>query len=145
MAIVSDKESDCEESRVVSVNFLCVDCGTSKTPLWRSGPAGPKSLCNACGVKRNRNKRRALLDSSKSDEKKRKNEKKMKSRNSYVSNVSSNSSSSRSNGCSDSSSKDRLSAMWDVLNPQNVRIEELNEEQQAAVLLMSLSHEFDCY
>ncbi|KAL7593545.1 hypothetical protein Lser_V15G34007 [Lactuca serriola] len=30
---------------------LCVDCKTSKTPLWRSGPAGPKSLCNACGIR----------------------------------------------------------------------------------------------
>ncbi|XP_071725558.1 GATA transcription factor 15-like [Rutidosis leptorrhynchoides] len=29
----------------------CVDCKTSKTPLWRSGPAGPKSLCNACGIR----------------------------------------------------------------------------------------------
>ena len=24
----------------------CVDCGTSKTPLWRGGPAGPKVQLN---------------------------------------------------------------------------------------------------
>ncbi|KAI7756476.1 hypothetical protein M8C21_031038 [Ambrosia artemisiifolia] len=30
---------------------LCFDCKTSTTPLWRSGPAGPKSLCNACGIR----------------------------------------------------------------------------------------------
>ncbi|MCO5562079.1 hypothetical protein L7F22_015705 [Adiantum nelumboides] len=29
----------------------CTVCGTSKTPLWRSGPHGPKSLCNACGIR----------------------------------------------------------------------------------------------
>mmetsp|Transcript_6244 Transcript_6244/g.7165 ORF Transcript_6244/g.7165 Transcript_6244/m.7165 type:complete len:526 (-) Transcript_6244:1886-3463(-) len=29
----------------------CVHCGTLKTPLWRNGPLGPKSLCNACGVR----------------------------------------------------------------------------------------------
>ncbi|WZZ28925.1 GATA transcription factor 17 [Brassica napus] len=38
----------------------CVDCGTFKTPLWRGGPAGPKSLCNACGIK-SRKKRQAAL------------------------------------------------------------------------------------
>eukprot|EP00252_Welwitschia_mirabilis_P004303 TRINITY_DN145_c0_g1_i1.p1 TRINITY_DN145_c0_g1~~TRINITY_DN145_c0_g1_i1.p1 ORF type:complete len:299 (+),score=3.25 TRINITY_DN145_c0_g1_i1:381-1277(+) len=38
---------------------VCVDCKTSKTPLWRSGPQGPKSLCNACGI-RYRKARRAL-------------------------------------------------------------------------------------
>ncbi|VVA96743.1 unnamed protein product [Arabis nemorensis] len=38
----------------------CAICGTSKTPLWRSGPAGPKSLCNACGI-RNRKKRRTVI------------------------------------------------------------------------------------
>ncbi|XP_009135504.3 GATA transcription factor 17 [Brassica rapa] len=38
----------------------CVDCGTLRTPLWRGGPAGPKSLCNACGIK-SRKKRQAAL------------------------------------------------------------------------------------
>lgn len=36
---------------------VCADCKTSKTPLWRSGPDGPKSLCNACGIRRKRKKR----------------------------------------------------------------------------------------
>ncbi|KAM3268350.1 GATA transcription factor 16-like [Capsicum chacoense] len=49
----------------------CVDCGTSKTPLWRGGPAGPKSLCNACGIK-SRKKRRALLGLDKEDKKSKK-------------------------------------------------------------------------
>ncbi|KAK2449439.1 putative GATA transcription factor [Trifolium repens] len=38
---------------------VCSDCHTTKTPLWRSGPTGPKSLCNACGI-RQRKARRAL-------------------------------------------------------------------------------------
>ena len=29
----------------------CANCATTKTPLWRNGPAGPKTLCNACGVR----------------------------------------------------------------------------------------------
>lgn len=29
----------------------CSHCRTVKTPLWRNGPDGPKSLCNACGVR----------------------------------------------------------------------------------------------
>lgn len=29
----------------------CVRCGTTTTPLWRAGPRGPKTLCNACGVR----------------------------------------------------------------------------------------------
>lgn len=33
------------------IKKCCSDCKTSKTPLWRSGPTGPKSLCNACGIR----------------------------------------------------------------------------------------------
>ncbi|XP_022152091.1 GATA transcription factor 16-like [Momordica charantia] len=29
----------------------CVDCHATRTPLWRGGPAGPRSLCNACGIR----------------------------------------------------------------------------------------------
>ncbi|XP_076959000.1 uncharacterized protein LOC143634930 [Bidens hawaiensis] len=38
---------------------VCSDCNTTKTPLWRSGPQGPKSLCNACGI-RQRKARKAM-------------------------------------------------------------------------------------
>ncbi|GMY17569.1 GATA transcription factor 12-like [Fagus crenata] len=29
----------------------CLHCDTDKTPQWRTGPMGPKTLCNACGVR----------------------------------------------------------------------------------------------
>ena len=29
----------------------CLNCGQQKTPQWRVGPEGPKTLCNACGVR----------------------------------------------------------------------------------------------
>jgi len=28
----------------------CTNCGTNATPEWRKGPAGPHTLCNACGL-----------------------------------------------------------------------------------------------
>ncbi|KAJ8749015.1 hypothetical protein K2173_013458 [Erythroxylum novogranatense] len=29
----------------------CTHCASEKTPQWRTGPQGPKTLCNACGVR----------------------------------------------------------------------------------------------
>jgi hypothetical protein len=29
----------------------CAHCGSRKTPMWRNGPVGPKTLCNACGIR----------------------------------------------------------------------------------------------
>lgn len=38
------KEAE-EEDRV------CTDCGRTDSPEWRKGPLGPKTLCNACGLR----------------------------------------------------------------------------------------------
>ncbi|ORZ14064.1 GATA zinc finger-domain-containing protein [Absidia repens] len=32
-------------------SYVCVDCGTTASPEWRRGPHGPKTLCNACGLR----------------------------------------------------------------------------------------------
>nr|GLL42265.1 GATA transcription factor 16-like [Ipomoea trifida] len=80
MADLSDRGSESEEmnnqaqtpeSETSTQIKTCADCGTTKTPLWRGGPAGPKSLCNACGI-RSRKKRRALLGLNKDDKKSKK-------------------------------------------------------------------------
>ena len=38
-------------SRKDSVLRVCTDCGTTESPEWRKGPTGPKTLCNACGLR----------------------------------------------------------------------------------------------
>ncbi|KAE8542363.1 cutinase palindrome-binding protein [Cryptococcus gattii VGV] len=30
---------------------VCVTCGRTDSPEWRKGPLGPKTLCNACGLR----------------------------------------------------------------------------------------------
>ena len=35
----------------VKGKITCIDCGAPKTPQWREGPDGPRTLCNACGVR----------------------------------------------------------------------------------------------
>ncbi|KAJ0263254.1 putative GATA transcription factor 22 [Hirschfeldia incana] len=47
-----------------SVTRICFDCNTTKTPLWRSGPRGPKSLCNACGIRQRKARRAAMVASA---------------------------------------------------------------------------------
>ncbi|KAL8171295.1 hypothetical protein V2J09_023099 [Rumex salicifolius] len=95
----------------------CADCGTSKTPLWRGGPAGPKSLCNACGI-RSRKKRRAILGLNKSEEKKPK----------------------KTNN--DSLNQRLLAIGREVMmqrSSMDKQMRKLGEEEQAAVLLMAIS------
>ncbi|GLJ12826.1 hypothetical protein SUGI_0198520 [Cryptomeria japonica] len=36
----------------------CSTCHTTTTPLWRNGPKGAKSLCNACGIRYKKEVRR---------------------------------------------------------------------------------------
>lgn len=35
----------------VTDEYVCTDCGTLDSPEWRRGPNGPKTLCNACGLR----------------------------------------------------------------------------------------------
>ncbi|XP_031395369.1 GATA transcription factor 16-like [Punica granatum] len=118
-----------EESQAAEPKKTCADCGTTKTPLWRGGPAGPKSLCNACGI-RSRKKRRAILGGGAAEEKKPKK---------------SNNGSSPSSKLGDSL-KQRLMALGREVMMQRSSVErqrkqqQLGEEEQAAVLLMALSY-----
>ena len=36
---------------MLCVQQVCTTCGATKTPMWRNGPNGQKTLCNACGVR----------------------------------------------------------------------------------------------
>ncbi|XP_062108702.1 GATA transcription factor 16 [Humulus lupulus] len=138
----SDKRSDSEDvssknpsglSSEESHKKTCADCGTTKTPLWRGGPAGPKSLCNACGI-RSRKKRRAILGLNKgsSDDRKAK-----RASNNSGGNGSNN------NKLGDGL-KQRLLALGREVLMQRSTVErqrkKLGEEEQAAVLLMALSY-----
>jgi hypothetical protein len=40
-----------DASPAPEAGVTCANCRTQKTPLWRNGPLGPKTLCNACGVR----------------------------------------------------------------------------------------------
>ncbi|XP_015695091.1 GATA transcription factor 15-like [Oryza brachyantha] len=52
---------------------ICSHCQSSKTSIWRNGPLGPKSLCNACGIRYQRKGVDALeLDSKGGKDKKKK-------------------------------------------------------------------------
>lgn len=33
------------------MDMCCENCQKTNTPMWRAGPSGPKSLCNACGLR----------------------------------------------------------------------------------------------
>ncbi|CAN7113195.1 unnamed protein product [Brassica rapa subsp. narinosa] len=95
----------------------CAICGTSKTPLWRGGPTGPKSLCNACGI---RNKKKKSTVRSEVKKKKKKQSSKI-----------------------GDSLKQRLMELGREVMMQ--RKKKLGEEEQAAVLLMALSYASSVY
>mmetsp|Transcript_8015 Transcript_8015/g.16404 ORF Transcript_8015/g.16404 Transcript_8015/m.16404 type:complete len:261 (-) Transcript_8015:451-1233(-) len=39
------------KKRDKGARIVCLNCNSSSTPQWRMGPTGPKTLCNACGVR----------------------------------------------------------------------------------------------
>ncbi|KAJ4954874.1 hypothetical protein NE237_011657 [Protea cynaroides] len=113
------------EGQVNDPKKSCTDCGTSKTPLWRGGPAGPKSLCNACGI-RYRKKRRALLGLNKGRQEKEKKERRNNPNNKKL-------------GVSIKLRLLELGREVFLDRSTTEKHRKLGEEEQAAVLLMALS------
>lgn len=48
-----------------SVQRSCANCACTETPLWRRSPLGPKTVCNACGVRMKKG-RLIFVDSTRS-------------------------------------------------------------------------------
>lgn len=48
---VEMKKSSSSSSQESVAPRKCMHCEVTKTPQWREGPMGPKTLCNACGVR----------------------------------------------------------------------------------------------
>ncbi|KAL2239027.1 GATA transcription factor 15 [Sesamum indicum] len=124
MDLKVDKKADSEEKNINSSSLKsCSDCHTTRTPLWRGGPAGPKSLCNACGIKYNKKRRQLLgLDTGRSNRKKKRTS---VSRSDQVGEI----------------LKMRFMALGSdmVLQRSGKLMSKLREEEQAAILLMALS------
>jgi PAS domain S-box-containing protein len=55
IAILLDRDRDGpkkdKKKQKVADEYVCADCGTLDSPEWRKGPKGPKTLCNACGLR----------------------------------------------------------------------------------------------
>lgn len=63
-------EEDAEER-------MCTWCSATKTPLWRAGPAGPRTLCNACGVRYTRMRKNGMAPDDDSEQRRRQKRKMM--------------------------------------------------------------------
>ncbi|SAM01086.1 hypothetical protein [Absidia glauca] len=62
-----DEDSDAKKRKkkvyVTMENYQCSDCGSTNSPEWRKGPLGPKTLCNACGLRwAKKNKKVKIMD-----------------------------------------------------------------------------------
>ncbi|KAL6904567.1 blue light regulator 2 [Trichoderma evansii] len=54
IAIPMDRDNRSGEKKKklkLAEEYVCTDCGTLDSPEWRKGPNGPKTLCNACGLR----------------------------------------------------------------------------------------------
>ncbi|KAI8333120.1 hypothetical protein BC941DRAFT_435146 [Chlamydoabsidia padenii] len=45
------KEDQPKKVYITMEDYRCSDCGSTNSPEWRRGPLGPKTLCNACGLR----------------------------------------------------------------------------------------------
>lgn len=72
IAILLDRDRERDSSKKdkkklkVADEYVCSDCGTLDSPEWRKGPKGPKTLCNACGLRwAKKEKKRTGIDDGK--------------------------------------------------------------------------------
>ncbi|TDL24954.1 hypothetical protein BD410DRAFT_766588 [Rickenella mellea] len=47
----SRKNKKLKKTPATDNQYVCVTCGRTDSPEWRKGPLGPKTLCNACGLR----------------------------------------------------------------------------------------------
>ncbi|XP_059652343.1 GATA transcription factor 16-like [Cornus florida] len=137
-----------KESLAVETNEIkkcCGDCKTTKTPLWRSGPAGPKSLCNACGIKY-RKKRNAGLGVTKGSEKRKEKPTTTATATTTTTSAKASSGSAKGGKLRETLRVRLMSFGKEVVMLQRPRSpmkrqssRKLGEEEEAAVLLMALS------
>ncbi|KAJ6531277.1 hypothetical protein B0H19DRAFT_1082214 [Mycena capillaripes] len=45
------KKKKAPKKVVPTEQYVCITCGRTESPEWRKGPLGPKTLCNACGLR----------------------------------------------------------------------------------------------
>ncbi|KDP23419.1 hypothetical protein JCGZ_23252 [Jatropha curcas] len=146
---LSERKSWCEENGSVEIKKYCTDCKTTKTPLWRGGPAGPKSLCNACGI-RYRKKRRAMLGLEKDSVKKKRTH--ITSLTTITTSSANTSNNTSDSNCNADELKESLKMRLIVVDGKMMfqrssivkkqrcqRRRKLREEEQAAFCLMALS------
>ncbi|KAI3783217.1 hypothetical protein L2E82_13282 [Cichorium intybus] len=107
----------------------CTDCQTTRTPLWRGGPSGPKSLCNACGIKYNKKRRAQVSGFDKSGRSTSKGEKRNGDLTLKVRLMVINQKQQQKQHQRKRSSYERGKPWWN----------KLREEEQAAILLMAIS------
>lgn len=50
-SIDSQTRKKTKKTKVDTDEHVCTDCGTTESPEWRKGLNGPKTLCNACGLR----------------------------------------------------------------------------------------------
>lgn len=129
----------------------CIDCRTTKTPLWRGGPAGPKSLCNACGIRYRKRMVSVMRLSRGPSEKIKKERSQSHNNNSHNSNTDFTTTNDTTNSTGVGRETDfknktlkfkvkLVELRNEVVKKRRCRRKrELGEEEQAAVLLMSLS------
>ncbi|KAJ7766816.1 white collar 2 type of transcription factor [Mycena metata] len=45
------KKKKVQKKVLPNEQHVCITCGRTDSPEWRKGPLGPKTLCNACGLR----------------------------------------------------------------------------------------------